>query len=201
MKEIKVTDQKCTDPGEKVSKQLHREGPIPCNLYSKARQDSKPVTFSFTALMPELRKLVYTLHIYVVGLIIDGEKRTAVFKEFQFRPVTDVLPRTGFYEVNDQKLIVMGIPVRPIGLAQDVRDGGRMNMPIRKINVKAPHQQISERLDINVIEPRLGKSIKAGKLSSESLELVTPKEIVVCSIRATRDSIRAMQIAAATGAE
>ena len=50
-------------------------------------------------------------------------------------------------------------------------------MSIRKINVKAPYQQIPEHLDINVTELRLGKSIKVGELSFEGLELVTPKEV------------------------
>ena len=41
--------------------------------------------------MTELRKVVYTPHIYVINLIIDGESHTAVMKELQFHPVTDAL--------------------------------------------------------------------------------------------------------------
>ena len=78
-----------------------------------------------------------------------------------------------------------------------VFDGGRMNLSIRKINVMAPYQQIPEHLDINVTELRLGKSIKVGDLSFEGLELVTPKEVVVCSIKATRNSIQAAAAAEA----
>ena len=197
MKEIKVTGQKRTDLGKKASKQLRKEGLIPCNLYGEAQQDGKPVAFSFTAPMSELRKLVYTPHIYVVELIIDGERRTAVLKELQFHPVTDALLHVDFYEVNDQKPITIGVPVKLVGLAQGVRDGGRMNLSIRKINVMAPYQQIPEHLDINVTELRLGKSIKVGDLSFEGLELVTPKEVVVCSIKATRNSIQAAAAAEA----
>ena len=197
MKQIKVTGQKRTDLGKKASKQLRKEGMIPCNLYGEAKKDGKPVAFSFTASMSELRKLVYTPHTYVVDLVIDGEARKAVLKELQFHPVTDALLHVDFYAVNEQKPIVMGVPVKLVGLAQGVRDGGRMNMSIRKINVKAPYTQIPEHLDINVTELRLGKSIKVGELSFEGLELVTPKEVVVCSIKATRNSIQAAQAAAA----
>ena len=192
MKEIKVTGQKRTDLGKKASKLVRKEGLVPCNLYGEARKDGKPVALSFTASMAELRKLVYTPHIYVVELVIDGESHTAVLKELQFHPVTDALLHVDFYEVNDQKPITIGVPVKLVGLAQGVRDGGRMNMSIRKINVKAPYQQIPEHLDINVTDLRLGKSIKVGgELSFEGLELVTPKEVVVCSIKATRNSIQA----------
>lgn len=197
MKEIKVSGQKRTDLGKKASKQLRKEGLVPCNLYGEAHKDGKPVAVSFAAPMAELRKVVYTPHIYVIELVIDGESHTAVLKELQFHPVTDALLHIDFYEVNDQKPITIGVPVKLSGLAQGVRDGGRMNMSIRKINVKAPYQQIPEHLDIDVTGLQLGKSIKVGELSFEGLELVTPKEVVVCSIKATRNSIQAAAAAEA----
>ena len=197
MKEIKVAGQKRTDLGKKAAKLLRKEGLVPCNLYGEAHKDGKPVAVSFAAPMAELRKVVYTPHIYVIELVIDGESHTAVLKELQFHPVTDALLHIDFYEVNDQKPITIGVPVKLSGLAQGVRDGGRMNMSIRKINVKAPYQQIPEHLDIDVTGLQLGKSIKVGELSFEGLELVTPKEVVVCSIKATRNSIQAAAAAEA----
>ena len=197
MKEIKVSGQKRTDLGKKASKQLRKEGLIPCNLYGEAQQDGKPVAFSFTAPMSELRKLVYTPHIYVVELVIDGERHTAVLKELQFHPVTDALLHVDFYEVNDQKPITIGVPVKLVGLAQGVRDGGRMNLSIRKINVTAPYQQIPEHLDIDVTALKIGKSIKVGELSFEGLEITTSKDVVVCSVKMTRQA----QQAAAANAE
>ena len=201
MKEINLTGQLRSDLGKKASKSLRKEGLIPCNMYGIATTDGKPSAFSFTVPMTELRKLIYTPHIYLVNLTVDGKLHTAILKEIQFHPVTDALLHVDFYEVNDQKPITIGVPVKLVGLAQGVRDGGRMNMSIRKINVKAPYQQIPEHLDINVTELRLGKSIKVGELSFEGLELVTPKEVVVCSIKATRNSIQAAQAAAAAVAE
>ena len=136
----------------------------------------------------DLRKIVYTPHIYVVNLIIDGESHTAVLKELQFHPVTDQVLHVDFYEVNEEKPLTIGIPVKLNGLAQGVRDGGRINLSIRKINVRAPYQTIPEHLDIDVTNLRLGKSIRVGDLSFEGLELVTPADVVVCSVKATRAS-------------
>ena len=96
-----------------------------------------------------------------------------------------------FYEVNDQKPITIGIPVKLTGLAQGVRDGGRMNLSIRKINVTAKYQEIPEHLDIDVTSLKIGKSIKVGDLHFEGLEMATGKEVVVCSIKATRKSAAA----------
>ena len=198
MKEINVTGQKRTDLGKKASKLLRKEGLVPCNLYGEQKDENgKPVAMSFAVPMTELRKVVYTPHIYVINLIIDGESHTAVMKELQFHPVTDALLHVDFYEVNDQKPLTIGIPVKLVGLAQGVRDGGRMNLSIRKINVTAPYQQIPEHLDVDVTALKMGKSIKVGELSFEGLEIATPKEVIVCSIKMTRAAQQAAAAAAA----
>ena len=198
MKEINVTGQKRTDVGKKATKALRKEGLVPCNLYGEKKgENGLPEALSFAVAANELRKIVYTPHIYVINLIIDGESHTAIMKELQFDPVSDALLHIDFYEVNDQKPITIGIPVKLNGLAQGVHDGGRINLSIRKINVTAPYQAIPEHLDIDVTNLQLGKSIKVGELSFEGLEIATPAEVVVCSIKTTRASKSAAAAAAA----
>ena len=189
MKQIQISGKKRETTGKKASKELRKEGMIPCNLYGEAKVDGKPVAFSFVAPMSELRKLIYTPHIYLVELNIDGVNHAAIMKEIQFHPTTDAVLHIDFYEVNESKPIVIGVPVKHIGLAQGVRDGGRMNKSIRKINVRAPYAQIPETLDIDVTKLRIGKSIKVGDLSFEGLELITSKDVVVCSIKNTRNAV------------
>lgn len=192
MKEIEVKGQKRTDLGKKAAKAMRKQNLIPCNLYGEAKNaEGAPKALSIACPMSELRKIVYTPHIYVIKLIIDGEEHTAILKELQFHPVTDALLHVDFYEVNDQKPITIGIPVKLNGLAQGVRDGGRMNLSIRKINVTAKYQDIPEHLDIDVTNLAIGKSIKVGELNYEGLEMATSKNVVVCSIKATRKSIAA----------
>jgi large subunit ribosomal protein L25 len=189
MKEINVTGQKRSDLGKKASKLLRKEGLVPCNLYGEKKDEKGlPVALAFAAPMSELRKIVYTPHIYVIKLVIDGKEHTAVMKELQFHPVTDALLHVDFFEVNDQKPITIGIPVKLVGLAQGVRDGGRMNLSIRKINVTAPYQNIPEHLDIDVTDLKIGKSIKVGQLNFEGLGIATSKDVVVCSIKMTRSA-------------
>lgn len=191
MKEINVSGKKRTDLGKKASKLLRKEGLVPCNLYGEAHENGKPVAISFATPMTELRKLVYTPHIYVVNLNIDGEHHPAILKELQFHPVTDAVLHVDFYEVNDQKPITIGVPVKLSGLAAGVRNGGRMNLSVRKINVTAPYQQIPEHLDIDVTNLQIGKSIKVGDLKFEGLEMATSKDVVVCSVKMTRQAMTA----------
>ena len=192
MKEISVKGQQRTDTGKKATKLLRKEGLIPCNLYGEAE-----TALSFSTSMSEIRKAIYTPDVYVVNLNIDGKEHKAIIKELQFHPTTDALLHADFYEINEKKAITIGIPVKLNGLAQGVRDGGKINLSIRKINVTAPYEQIPEILNIDVTNLQLGKAIKVGELSFEGLEIATSPEVVVCSVKATRASRSAAAAAAA----
>lgn len=188
MKEFALNGQKRETVGKKASRLLRKEGLVPCNIYGEHTEDGKPKAMSFAIAMADLRKVIYTPHIYVLNLNIDGEERKAVIKELQFHPVKDTVLHVDFYEVNEEKPLTIGIPVKLNGLAQGVRDGGKLNLSIRKLNVTAPYKQIPEVLNIDVTGLELGKSIKVRDLSFEGLELATPADVVVCSVKATRAS-------------
>ena len=197
MKEISVSGQKRTATGKKASKLLRKEGMVPCNIYGEVKgQDGLPEVMAFQASFAELRKAIYTPHVYVINLNIDGQVRKAIIKELQFHPTTDALLHADFFEVNETKDITIGIPVKLNGLAQGVRDGGKLNLSIRKIDVTAPYKQIPEVLDIDVTNLQLGKAIKVGALQFEGLKIATSPEVVVCSVKATRASRSAAAAAA-----
>jgi large subunit ribosomal protein L25 len=200
MKEINVSGEKRTATGKKASKLQRKEGLVPCNLYGEAKdKNGQPEAMAFTAAFTELRKAVYTPNVYVVNLNIDGKEHKAIIKELQFHPTTDALLHADFYEVNEQKDITVGIPVKLNGLAQGVRDGGKLNLSIRKIDVTAPYGRIPEVLEIDVTNLQLGKAIKVGQLSFEGLKIATSPEVVVCSVKATRASRSAAAAAEAEG--
>ncbi|MBP5386661.1 MAG: 50S ribosomal protein L25 [Prevotella sp.] len=187
MKEISVKAKNRTATGKKATKELRKQGYVPCNLYGLEKDENgKPAARGIAILATDLRKVIYTPHVYVVNLDIEGEHHPAVMKELQFHPTTDAVLHIDFLEVNEDKPLTIGVPVHLVGLAQGIRDGGRMNLSIRKIEVTAPYQQIPEQLDIDVTHLTIGKSIKVGQLSFEGLELATSKEVVVCSIKMTR---------------
>ncbi len=198
MKEIAINGQKRETTGKKASKLVRKEGLVPCNLYGEVRDEKGlPKALSFLAPFTELRKAVYTPHVYVVALNIDGKEHKAIIKELQFHPTTEALLHADFYEVNEQKDITVGIPVKLNGLAQGVRDGGKLNLSIRKIDVTAPYKNIPEILEIDVTNLGLGKAIKVGDLNFEGLTLATPAQVVVCSVKETRASKSAAAAAAA----
>jgi len=189
MREITINGQKREATGKKASKLMRKEGLVPCNLYGEEKDEKGlPKALSFSAAFTELRKAVYSPHVFIVILNIDGKEHKAIIKELQFHPVTDALLHADFFEVNEDKDITVGIPVKLNGLAQGVRDGGKLNLSIRKIDVTAPYKNIPEILEIDVTNLGLGKAIKVGELNFEGLTLATPAQVVVCSVKETRAS-------------
>ena len=191
MKSIDVKGTARTATGKKAARDLRKSDLIPCNLYGEKRENGIPVAENFTVSAAEVRNLIYTPDIHSVNLTIDGKEHKAIVKELQFHPVTDKLLHIDFYEITDKKPIVIAVPIKLNGLAEGVRAGGKLAANVRKLKVRAPYTQIPERLDIDVTNLGLGKTIKAGELQFEGLELVTPASVVVCQVKMTRSAMSA----------
>ncbi len=197
MKQISINGTARTELGKKAAKAIRNSGNVPCVLYGEKKDaNGQPEAIHFSVSEKEINKLIYTPHIYLVDINIDGEDHKGILKEVQFHPVKDNVLHIDFLEVHAEKPIVMGVPIAPQGLAEGVRAGGRLITMVRKLNVKALYSAIPEKLNIDVTALQLGKSIKVGDLHFENLELVTPKEVIVCTVKMTRAAMGAAAAAA-----
>ena len=187
MKSIEIKGSLRTETGKKATHSLHQNNGVPCVLYGMQKDENgNQVATHFTVTVDGLRKLVYTPHIYVVDLNIDGKIVNAIMKDIQFHPVTDAILHVDFLQINEENPIVMEVPVQLEGLAEGVKAGGKLALQMRKIKVKALYNVIPEKLTVNVSHLGLGKTVKVGELSFEGLELISAKEAVVCAVKLTR---------------
>ena len=197
MKTIEVKGTVRTDLGKKATRELRKNNGVPCVLYGVQKDENGlPVATHFQVTTDALRNLVYTPHIYIVKLTIDGKEVNAIMKDIQFHPVKDTIMHVDFLQIEENKPIEMLVPVQLEGLAEGVRAGGKLALQMRKLKVKANYNVIPERLVINVAHLALGKTIKVGELSFEGLEILNAKEAVVCAVQLTR-AARGAQAAAA----
>ena len=196
MKSIEIKGSLRTETGKKATHSLRQNNGVPCVLYGMQKDENgNQVATHFTVTVDGLRKLVYTPHIYVVDLNIDGKIVNAIMKDIQFHPVTDAILHVDFLQINEENPIVMEVPVQLEGLAEGVKAGGKLALQIRKLKVKALYNLIPERLVVNVTNLGLGKTIKVGELNYEGLTVRTAKEAVVCAVKLTR-AARGAQAAA-----
>ncbi|MDR3266627.1 MAG: 50S ribosomal protein L25/general stress protein Ctc [Tannerella sp.] len=206
MKSFKLEGELRENLGKKASKDLRKQGLIPAVLYGrepfalpyegkldkgdkivKIGDNRGIIVTDFTISFDGIRKLIYTPDIYVAEIDIKGNRVVkAILKDAQYHPVSEAILHVDFLEVFDNKPIVMEVPVVLKGHAIGVRAGGKLNQSLRKLKVKGLADNIPEFLEINVDKLQLGKVIKVGELKFDNIELISPKNAVICSVKMTR---------------
>lgn len=217
MKTYKLAAQPRTELGKKATKALREQGLIPVVLNGGELVQLpfagtlKPgqklveisngrgiITTDLVVSLDAVRKLVYTPDIFAIELEFNGETHMAVLKDLQFHPVKDSILHIDLLEVSESKPVVVEVPVKLEGHAEGVKAGGKLNLAMKKLRVKAIYTNIPERLVINVDSLGLGKAFQVGDLHFENLELINAKNAVVCSVALTR-AARGAAAAAAAG--
>ena len=146
MKTIDIKGQSREGLGKKATRELRKANGIPCVLYGVEKDEKGlPLAKPFSVEYEEVRNLVYSPDIYAVKLTIDGNTVNAILKDIQFHPVKDNILHMDFYQVTEDKAIVMNVPVKLTGLAAGVKAGGRLEQILRRVKVKALYTNMPEK--------------------------------------------------------
>lgn len=205
MKTFQLSATPRTELGKKATKALRAEGNIPAVINGGAIvelpfngtlkpgqklieiEDGKGIIVTDIVVSNEaVRKLIYSPEIFAIDLDVNGEKHNAILKDIQFHPVKDNILHIDFLEVNDTKPVVIEVPVVLEGHAEGVKAGGKLQLNMKKLRVRALYTNVPEKLVINVDSLGLGKTIQVGALHFEGLELINAKNAVVCTVALTR---------------
>ena len=182
MKTFELVGEVREDFGKKAARSYRSEGLIPCVVYGGSNEKN----LNFVVKKSDVRNLIYTPEVYLINLVLDGKSVMAILKEIQFHPVKDNILHIDFLHVFPNVPLVIELPVRLEGLAAGVKSGGKLSLDLRKLKVKALAEKLPQELVVNVEDLELGKSIQVGELNFEGLELLTPKNAVVCRVQLTR---------------
>lgn len=180
MKNLQLNGTLRPEFGKKATKIIRKEGNVPCVLYGGEE------VIHFQLLDNDLRGLIYTPEIFTIELNIEGKKYMSILKDSQFHPVKDTVLHLDFLQIFESKPILMEVPVRLSGLAQGVKDGGKLSQELRKLKVKGLYTNIPEFLSIDVTNLGLGKTMQVGSLSFDNIEIITAKQAIVCAVKLTR---------------
>ena len=205
MKTFQLSAKPRTEIGKKAAKGLRKEGFIPVVMnggevvelpYNGKLEAGQEVietvnnkgilVTNLKVTVDDVRKLIYTPDVFAIELDIEGTKKMAVLKEVQFHPVKEEILHIDLLEVSEDKPVTIEVPVKIEGHAVGVKAGGKLNLSMKKIKVKAVYTNIPERVVVNVDALELGKTIQIGDLHYDGLELINAKNAVVCAVQLTR---------------
>jgi len=183
MQSITIKGSHRESVGKVATKALRNAGKVPCVLYG----GDKPLHFSADEV--SFKPLVYTANVYTATIELDGKTYNAILQDIQFHPVSDSILHVDFYQLFDDKLVTMHIPVRLVGNSPGVMNGGSLRFAMRKLSVRALPADLPDFLNADISKLRIGHKLYVTALENEKFSILHPDNTVVVQVRTARSAV------------
>lgn len=183
MKTVSLSGSPRANVGKTDANALRNSGRVPCVIYGAGEQ------IHFSADERHFKSIIFTPETNLVEVEVEGKKFRTVLQEAQYHKINDKLIHADFLLVQDDKPVTVHLPVKTIGQAQGVKDGGKMTVKLRKLKVKGLINKLPESIDLNVEKLVIGKSISAGDINIDGITILHPKNISVVGVATTRAAV------------
>ncbi len=184
MQSITIQGSKRESVGKKAAKALRNADKVPCVIYG----GEQPIHFSVDT--KSMKPLVYTPKAYTAMIELNtGEKINAIVQDLQFHPVSDALLHVDFYQLHDDKLVTMNIPVTLEGVAVGIKNGGTLRFPSRKLSITCLPKDLPDFINVNITPLKIGDKILVKDLETENISFNHPENTVVCQVRISRATV------------
>jgi large subunit ribosomal protein L25 len=190
MKSITIKGSQRESVGKVATKALRNAGMVPCVIYG----GNQPVHFA--AEEKAFKGLVYTPNAHTVAIELGKDSYNAVLQDIQFHPISDKILHIDFFQLNDDKEIIMEVPVNIIGTSPGVLLGGVLNLNQRRLKVKALPKNLPDFVEANISELQMGNKLYVTKLPANNFKLMHPDNTVVAQVKISRAAMKAAQEAA-----
>ena len=184
MKSITIQGTKRESVGKKSTKALRDAELVPCVVYGGAE------TLNFSAEEKSFKGLVYTPEAHTVSIEVDGQTIPAVLQDIQFHPITDKILHADFYQLADDKPVVMEVPVRITGRAKGVVSGGAMRQTYRKLKIKALPANLPDEIVVDVTPLKIGNKLYVGDIKTSNFTFMHPDNAVVVAVKMSRTAMK-----------
>ncbi|MBU8883737.1 50S ribosomal protein L25/general stress protein Ctc [Flavobacteriaceae bacterium JJC] len=180
MKSITIQGTKRESVGKKSTKALRDAELVPCVVYGGAE------TLNFSAEERSFKGLVYTPEAHTVSIEVDGKTIPAVLQDIQFHPLTDKILHADFYQLDENKPVVMEVPVRITGRSKGVVAGGAMRQSFRKLKLKALPANLPDEIVVDVTPLKIGNKLYVGDIKTNNFTFMHPDNAVVVAVKMSR---------------
>ena len=92
-----------------------------------------------------------------------------------------------FLAVSEDKPIAIKIPIVVSGHPVGVQRGGKFVLVSRFVKISALMKDLPDTIDIDVTPLDIEKRIVAGDIKVEGVSVVSPKDTIICTVKATRN--------------
>ena len=180
MKSITIEGQLRTEFGKGATRQLRSQELVPGVIYGGAKE------INFVAPAKGLRALVYTPEFQFAEVKVDGQSYRCILKDLQFDKVSDELIHIDLLELVEDKKVVATIPLKYVGTANGVKEGGRLITKMKALKVKTYPRYLREQIEVNVDNLEIGGNIRVEDVKDENFEVLNSPRIPIASVVTTR---------------
>lgn len=193
MNTITIEGQLRTGFGKSATRQLRSQELVPGVIYGGAKE------VNFTAPAAAFKNLVYTPSFQIVELKVDGQSYKCILKDLQFDKVSDLLIHIDLLELVEGKKVVADIPLKFVGTAQGVKDGGKLITKMKSLKVKTFPKHLKENIEVAIDDLELNGNIRVEDVNEEHYEILNSPRIPIASVVLTRQ-LKQEEAAPAAGA-
>jgi len=166
--------------GKKDAKALRRDAKVPCVMYGKGEQ------YMFAVPQTDFQRILFNPAPCFVEVELGGVKHRAMLKDIDFHPVTEIVYHCDFYELSDDKEIVMSIPVHTQGTSCGVMKGGKMAIKQKRLNVKALPANMPSEILVDITNLDIAQRCKVQDIATNNFAILNPQSSEVIVINSTR---------------
>jgi len=195
MKTISIEGSARESLGKKEAKQARKNELVPCVMYGGGAQ------IHFTMSEKDFNKITYTPEVFNILITIDGTEHSTILRDSQFHPTTDKPVHADFLKLVAGSPVTVSMPVVLTGSSLGVKNGGRLQTPMRKLTLKGELANIPDNVEIDITDLRIGQSIKVGTLAIKGLEILDPASNVIVTVKTARGAIDEEEEGEEEGAE
>ena len=184
MKSVSLNGIARVNLGKKFSKDLRKNGNIPCVIYSKGKE-----ALHITVKNNELQKIIYNPSVFVLNIKVDDKEYNTIIRDAQFHPISDNILHVDFLQLSENELVSLNIPVELTGNSIGVRNGGQLNLVMRKLLIKSLPKNLPDTIEIDITKLRIGQSIRIEDIKNENYDFVQPESAVIVSVKTARNVV------------
>lgn len=167
--------------GSTSSREIRKEGKVPCVLYGQG--DVK----HFAVTPKSVKSLVYTPDFKIAMINIDGKEERCILKDIQFHPVTDVIEHIDFLKLTDGVPVKVSIPLKTKGVSEGVLLGGKLIQQVRRVLVKTLPEHLVDELFVDISPLQLGQSARIRDIEvNDNLQIMNPPATPVIAVEIPR---------------
>jgi large subunit ribosomal protein L25 len=178
---VKLEAQLRSETGKGAARSLRRSGFVPAVVYGHGEE-----TRSCKVDTKELERLLTSVQWEntIIDLMMDdGEASDVLIRDVQIHPVRPEVLHIDFLAVHKGKKVKLDVPVRLVGVAPGVKEGGIMEHHRNDVEIRCIPSKIPEALELDISAMGIGDVASVSQLQApEGVEILSDLAGAIASV-------------------